>query len=214
MLQTMKYRLAKNIDYKAIADIHYAIRESYSVGIFSQLGKPFIKQYYKIVLNDPNSVIVCAENDNGIIQGFCSATLDVEAQMDNLRSHKVSLGFAAISSILNKPSLIKHLFDRYKIIKKNSNVKIISTSGARSEYWAWRLENLDSVSSVEMYFAQLNILKSLGVKEFYGEVDKVNKKILKFQKINGGEIIDQITLPDGRERVILKTMLDEWKTKI
>lgn len=207
----MKYRLAKSFDYKAIADIHYAIRETYSVGIFSQLGKPFLKQYYRIILNDPNSVVVCAENEEGIIQGFCSATLDIEAQMDNLRTYKLSLGFAAITSIINKPSLIKHLFDRYRIIKKDTVIKIISSKGARSEYWAWRSTNQDSVSSVEMYFAQLNILKALGVKELYGEVDLVNKKILRFQQANGGEIIEQITLPDGRERVILKTPLVVWK---
>ncbi len=210
----MKYRIAKPLDYKSIVELHYAIRETYSVGIFAQLGKPFLKQYYKIILNDPNSVIVCAENDKGIMQGFCSSTLDVEAQMANIRRHKISLGIAAISSIISKPSLIKHLIDRYKVIKNDSATKIISTKGARSEYWVWKATNQDSVSSVEMYFAQFNILKSLGVKELYGEVDKVNKKILKFQQANGGKIIDQITLPDGRERVIIKIDLINWKPKL
>jgi hypothetical protein len=210
----MKYRIAKQIDCKYIVELHYAIRETYSVGIFAQLGKPFLKQYYRIILNDRNSVIVCAEDDHGVLQGFCSATLDVEAQMSNIRSHKVSLALSAMTSIIRKPSLIKHLIDRYKIIKNESTTKIISTKGARSEYWVWRASNQDSVSSVEMYFLSLNILKSLGVKELFGEVDTVNKKILKFQQANGSEIIDKITLPDGRERVIIKTDLVNWEPKI
>lgn len=210
----MKYRIAKPVDYKSIVELHYAIRETYSVGIFAQLGKPFLKQYYKIILNDPNSVVVCAEDSNGDLQGFCSATLDVEAQMANIRQHKISLGLAAITSIIRKPFLIQDLIDRYKVIKNNSNTKIISTKGARSEYWVWKATNQDSVSSIEMYFASFNILKSLGVKELFGEVDKVNKKILKFQQANGGEIIDQIVLPDGRERVILKIDLVNWKPKL
>lgn len=210
----MKYRLAKAVDYKSITALHYAIRESYSVGIFAQLGKPFLRQYYRIVLNDPNSVVVCAEDEKGILQGFCSATLDVEAQMANISRHKISLGLASVTSVIRKPSILKHLLDRYKVTKNSSDTKIISTKGARSEYWVWRATNHDSVSSVEMYFAQINILKSLGVKELFGEVDKVNKKILRFQLANGSEIIDQITLPDGRERVILKTDLVNWKPKI
>jgi hypothetical protein len=210
----MKYRIAKTSDFKSITDLHYAIRKTYSVGIFAQLGKPFLKRYYRIILNDPNAVVVCAEDDHGIIQGFCSATLDVEAHMANLRQHKVSLGLAAITSIITKPALIKHLIDRFKVIKNDSATKIISTKGARSEYWVWRATNQDSVSSVEMYFAQINIMKSLGVKDLFGEVDKINKKILKFQQANGAEIIDQITLPDGRERVIIRTNLVDWKPRI
>jgi len=210
----MKYRLAKIVDSKFIVELHYVIRETYSVGIFAQLGKPFLRKYYKIILNDPNSVIVCAEDNNGVIQGFCSATLDVEAQMANIKRHKVGLGLAAVTSIIRKPSLIKHLIDRYDVIKNNSTTKIIVTKGARSEYWVWNALKPDSLASVEMYFAQLNILKSLGVKDIFGEVDLVNKKILKFQRANGAEIIDQITLQDGRERVLLKTDLVNWKPRI
>lgn len=207
----MKYRIAKLTDYKSIVNLHYAIRETYAVGLFSKLGKHFLTKYYKILLNDPNSVIVCAEDDKGIIQGFCSATIDVEAQMNNLIRNKVGLGLAALKSVLLQPFLLKDLLDRYRVVKNVSTTKIISTKGARSEYWVWSATNQDSAASVAMYFAQLNILKSLGVKEFFGEVDKVNKKILKFQLRNGGEIIDQITLPDGRERVILKVNLSKWR---
>ena len=207
----MKYRIAKLIDYKSIVNLHYDIRKTYSVGLFSKLGKHFLTKYYKILLNDPNSVIVCAEDDKGIIQGFCSATIDVKAQMNNLIRHKVGLGLAALKSVLLQPFLLKDLLDRYKVANNVSTTKIISTKGARSEYWVWSATNQDSAASVAMYFAQLNILKSLGVKEFFGEVDKVNKKILKFQLRNGGEIIDQITLPDGRERVILKVNLSRWR---
>ena len=207
----MKYRLAKTKDCRAIVELHYAIRDTYSIGIFAQLGKSFLMHYYRIIINDPNSIIVCAINENGVMVGFCSATLDVEAEMANIRRHKIGLGLAAVTSIIRKPSIIKHLIDRYSIIKNNSKTKIISTKGARSEYWAWLSTNADSVSSVEMYFAHLNILKSLGVKEVYGEVDKVNKKILLFHRANGCEIIEQITLPDGRDRVIFKTDLVKWE---
>ena len=210
----MKYRIAKSLDYKRLAYLHYAIRETYSVGIFAQLGIHFLNKYYQIILNDPISLVVCAENDKGVIQGFCTATLDVEAQLANIRKHKVQLGLAAVTSILRKPSLLKHLIDRYKVINNDTSVKIITTQGARSDYWVWNAANRDSVSSIEMYFTQLNILKSLGIKELFGEVDLVNKKILSFQKANGYKVLSQITLPDGRERVLMKLDLEKWEPKI
>jgi len=115
----MRYRIAKVSDYKALANIHFNIRSTYSIGIFAKLGKPFLRKYYKIILNDPNSVIVCAEGEDRIIHGFCSSTLDVEAQMINLRQNKLQLGLAAISSVILKPSLIKHLLDRYNATWNN-----------------------------------------------------------------------------------------------
>lgn len=109
-----KLRLAKPSDAKEIANLHYSIREQGAPGIFAMMGKPFLKKYYKIVLNDPNEVVICAENEKGQIVGFNSSTLDAKAQMDNLRRKRVQLAFAAFTSILANPKLIKPLFDRYK----------------------------------------------------------------------------------------------------
>ena len=106
-----KLRLAKPSDAKEIANLHYSIREQGAPGIFAMMGKPFLKKYYKIVLNDPNEVVICAENEKGQIVGFNSSTLDAKAQMDNLRRKRVQLAFAAFTSILANPKLIKPLFD-------------------------------------------------------------------------------------------------------
>ena len=74
-----KLRLAKPSDAKEIANLHYSIREQGAPGIFAMMGKPFLKKYYKIVLNDPNEVVICAENEKGQIVGFNSSTLDAKA---------------------------------------------------------------------------------------------------------------------------------------
>jgi hypothetical protein len=210
----MRFRIAKEKDCEEIVDLHYQIRKTYSAGIFAKLGKPFLRVYYKIILKDINSIVVCAEDGNGILQGFCSATLDSEAHLANLELHKIWLAIGAFSSLICKPSIFKDLLHRYNIVKNNSNLKIISTKGARSEYWVWRATNQDSLSSIEMYFAQFKILKALGINEVFGEIDVENKKVLKFQMANGGEIIDRLTLPDGRERVMVRINLQTWKQRI
>jgi hypothetical protein len=208
----MRYRIAKPSDLKQIVNIHYAIRETYPVGIFSQLGKLFLRQYYKIILNDKNEVVLCAEDENGKIVGFCSGTLDAEAQIANLRRHKLSLGIAAISAIVCKPTLIKSLIERYKSTQNSVGVKFITAKGTRGEYWVWNAADKDSISSIEMHEAGLNILKALGVKEVTFEVDKVNKNVFLFHKVNGAEIVDEFILPDGRERVKMKYDLKNRKS--
>jgi hypothetical protein len=210
----MRLRLAKVCDYQKIAELHFEIRNYYSVGIFAKLGLPFLRTYYRIILNDINAIIVCAEDENGVLHGFCSATLDVRAQLANLKRHKFILALSIFSSIIKNPSIINDLIIRFRVIQNKSKIKIISTQGARSEYWVWRSKNQDSLTSIEMYFAQFNILKALGVKELFGEIDIENKKILKFQLANGGKIIDRILLPDGRERVIVCIDLINWKQRI
>lgn len=205
----MKYRLAKPSDVNEMVNIHYSIRDYYSIGIFAQLGKQFLKSYYKLVLNDKNSVVVCAEDDNGNIQGFSSANLNVEEQLANLRRNNIKLGFATLSTIIRKPFLLKALLDRHRSTKINIGSNFISSTGARLEYWAWSATNKDSVSSFEMHEVHLNVLKCLGVKDIYFEVDVTNKKVFRFHELNGAIQLYTKKLPDGRIRAFMKYSLQE-----
>ena len=208
-----KLRLAKPSDAKEIANLHYSIREQGAPGIFAMMGKPFLKKYYKIVLNDPNEVVICAENEKGQIVGFNSSTLDAKAQMDNLRRKRVQLAFAAFTSILANPKLIKPLFDRYKSMHTSSPTKYFVSEGVRGEYWAWKAAEKDPVGSVEMNMAYRAVLRALGVKEVFYEVDAGNKKVLVYHKLHKDVIIETINLPDGRERYLMKSDLTRKNTK-
>jgi hypothetical protein len=210
----MRFRLAKICDLNDIVDIHYNIRETYSIGIFAKLGKPFLREYYKIVLCDKNGVIICAEDEYGKIHGFCSATLNVEEQFENLRKNRLKLGISAIGSLIRNPSLIKQLFDRYRSMDKNTNAKIVNVKGARSEFWAWSANSDDSFSSLEMHEVLLNLLRVLGVVDLFFEVDTNNKKVFLFHKFNGAEVLDKIYLPDGRERALMKYNLIIRKSRL
>lgn len=200
----MKYRLAKLSDLKDIVRIHFDVRDFYSTGIFASLNKQFLNRYYKIILNDKNQIVVCAVDEEDNIQGFCSATLDVEKQFKNIRAHKFSLTIASLSSIISTPSLLKKLLTRYNSTTQKSKQKFITSKGPRLEYWAWSISKKDPVSSLEMHETLLNILKTLGVGDLNFEVDSVNKKILLFHKYNGAEILESINLPDGRKRFLMR----------
>lgn len=206
-MSNIRFRLAKPSDAKQIANCHWHVRDRYSQGIFLSLGEGFLKAYYKVILNDPWEVVICAENDKGEIVGFCSATLDGRAQAKNLRKHKIKLGLAAVNAILIHPYLLKEVWLRYKSLNSSNSQKFLTIDGVRGEYWCWRKED-DSLKSAEMDKVKNQILYDLGCRELFFEVDKFNKQVYKYHiKVNKAEPVEEITLPDGRERVLFKQII-------
>ena len=167
-----------------------------------------MRTYYRIILDDPYEVVVCAEKDGKII-GFSSATLDAASQARTLKKHKISLGLSALGAIICKPSLLKAVWQRYRSLSNDKNApSFVHTEGVRGEYWCWLKEYEDGFKSVEVGKAKENIIYDLGYKELFFEVDKFNKRVFKFYtKIEKSEPIEEITLPDGRERVLFKKQL-------
>ena len=209
----MRYRIVKLRDLDIVVKLHYAVRENYPVGIFSSLDSFFLKQYYRVLIKDINSIIICSEDDNGRVVGFCSATLDVEKQFYNLKKKRFLLGISAIPSIIKNPSILGKLIKRYESIN-NKGKQFISKEGARLEYWVWSKKNTDSVSSLIMHEVLLKTISSLEVKKINFEVDSINKNVFKFHKLNGAIELDRIILEDNRERVLMQYNFDTRKTKI
>lgn len=208
------FRLAKPSDAKQIAYVHYHIRDKYDQGFFAQVNYSFLVQYYKVVLNDPCEVVVCAEDENQKIVGFCSASLDAKRQFEIMRMNRFRFVLPLILSAFSNPKLIKDAFDRYRSTKGGSSKEFVTSKGARAEYWGWLPDRNDSDCSVVMQDIEFYIMKLFGVDKLYFEVDKVNKKIFKFHKINGAEEIRSYSLPDGRERVELIYDLNNYNFKL
>ena len=206
------FRLAKPCDAKQIANCHWHVRDRYRQGIFLSLGEGFLRAYYKIVLNDPWEVVVCAVNKEGKIVGFTSSTIDAEAQAKNLRNHRIILGLFAAKYLILNPHLIKEVWRRYRSLNPSNNVpSFIHTSGVRGEYWCWD-KNDDSYQSVELSKIGDGILYDLGYKESFFEVDILNKAVYKYHiKINKAQPLEEMTLPDGRVRVLFKKELSPKK---
>jgi len=202
-MSEIRYRLAKPCDAKQIADCHWHVRDRYHQGIFLSLGKPFLRKYYEVILNDPNEVMVCAEHNTLGIVGFSNATLDAKEQAKRIKKHAVSLGLSAAISLFLNPSLIKSVWQRYRSLS-NKGPQFVHVDGVRSEYWCWMKEAGDGFQSMEMNQTFKNVLYDLGVREMYAEVDKFNKHVYKyFTAKKNIEVLEEITLPDGRERAFL-----------
>lgn len=206
-MSEIKFRLAKPSDAKQIAHCHWHVRDRYSEGIFLSLGEGFLRTLYRILLDDPWEVVVCAEK-NGKLIGFSNATLNGRAQAENYKRHRFRLGLAAAKAIVLHPHLFKELWIRYKSLSGDDKQRFVHTEGARGEYWCWLKEEEDSLMSVDLDNAKGNIMYALGCREIYFEVDKFNKQVYKYHtKVRKAEPIEEITLPDGRVRVLLKREL-------
>lgn len=198
----MQLRIAKPSDAKEIARLHMIANTTHSIGVFSKMGKIFMNCYYKIILDDPNSVFLCVEDDNGKLIGFASGSLDYPAEIKRLKKHWIKLGFAAIPTFLTSPKLIAEIFKRVVSVQEG-NHSYITSKKVRTAYWVWDKKNNDSKMSVVMNERHLQLIHLLGVDKVYFEIDSYNKSVLKFTTMNGALIIDKMMLPDGRERNIL-----------
>lgn len=199
----IRYRFAKPCDAKEIANVHWHVRDRYTQGIFLSLGKGFLEAYYKVTLNDPWEMVLCAVNEVGEIIGFISTSLNAKERYDNIKSHRLSLGWAAFMAIVRRPSLLSLVWNRYRALG-NSNTQYVQSSGVRIGYWCW-LKTDDSLKSVELNQINSTILSVMGIKEIFFEVDKFNKAVYKYNlKIAKAEPIEEITLPDGRVRVLFR----------
>jgi len=213
-MSNIKFRLAKPSDAKQIAYVHYHIRDKYDQGFFAQVNYAFLKQYYKVVLNDPCEVVICAEDENQKIVGFSSGSLDSERQFKMMRKKKFCFVYPLLTSALAKPKLIKSALDRFNSTKGKSNQEFVTTKGSRLEYWGWLPGRNDSDQSVKMQDLLFYTMKLLGAEKLFFEVDKVNKRIFKFHKINGAEEVKTFIMPDGRERVELVYDMNNYNFKI
>ena len=209
----IQFRLAKPSDARQIANVHYSVRHSYGEGFFAQVNKSFLRQYYKVVLNNPYQIVVCAELD-GQILGFSSGSMDVTKEFKAFRKNKWKFVWPLLTSAITNPKIIKSAFDRFKSIGGKSDKKFVNAQGARNEYWAWLPGRDDSYMSIYTQELMLYFMKCFGVTEVYGEMDTVNEKVVKIQINNGNKILDRFTMPDGRERLYCVMKMEDHKFKL
>ncbi len=200
----MRIRVAKPSDSKAIAALHFASRGKLAKGFFTQVSKLFLVYYYKALLDDPNSVVVCAEESDGVICGFASGTLDAAKQFSNMSRYKIRFALALLPSIVMNPKIILDAFSRYLSIHGKGREKYVSVSGARTEFWVWDASNKKSMWAGVLNNSHLHLLFILGVKSVHFEVDSDNDTVVRYSERNGAILVDQIELKDGRTRLIMQ----------
>ncbi len=212
-MSEIRFRLAKPSDAGQIANVHYHIRDGYDVGFFAQVNYSFLKRYYKVILDDPNEIVACAEDENGKIVGFCSGSIDSSSQFKRIRRYKWCFVPSLVTSAIKNPRIIKSAFERFQSTKGKESNKYVAIDGAREEYWGWLPGRDDSFKSVALQEVFYRMMKTCGVNDMFLEVDEINKRILQLHLKNGAEKVEEYVMNDGRTRVSLKYSLKNYRFK-
>lgn len=202
----MQYRLARSDDVAELAAVHMAAaREQRSVsagGFLEQLGSTYLKEYYRVFLREPNSVILCAEDDQGIV-GLASGTMAAEEHRDALRKHRYRLFFSMLPALLSKPKLLGPVFRRARSLSSVGDTVFIYLEGPRWEYWGWDPAR-PSAESIVLQKKWTALLKLLGADEVTFEVDEENVRVADYHKRMGAEVMREYDTPEGNHRLLMK----------
>ena len=203
-MSSIKYRLANKKDIQQLADLHYLFGRNQIGGFMHRLGRSFFKVYYNIHLNERNSIILVAEDEEGKIHGFTSGTLSSEEHLFFLKRNRIKLAISVLFAVIKSPKILKELFARLDfVLLKSKSEKYGVIAGPRIDYWVWETKgNINK--SVFLFRTWLEIAFSYGVPSVKGEIDIENQSILTIHKHLGARIIQELTLKDGRKRVIIE----------
>jgi len=200
----MILRFAKSSDINALAKLHLECGKHQPGGFMFKLGLPFLKIYYKLLINEKNSVIILAEDENSDLLGFTSGTMSAEAHLNNLKRNRFRIGVCILPAILKSPKLLTNILDREKFVfLKDRSIQFGVVSGSRIEYWAWRHSDNNNMS-IPLLKTWLKVVFDLGISSVKAEVDIDSKNLLTIHKFLGAKVVEHLNLNDGRTRVIIE----------
>lgn len=207
----VKHRLAKKKDIEQLAKLHWDASITQPSSFMFKLGVCFLKKYYKFIIEENNSLILCAVDNNERILGFVSGSLDNSERIKTLHSKKIALLFSAIPQILRNPFLIKEIASRFYSGSADRNDGYIVHDGPHEDFWAWQTNDKPGNEAILLHLTWLKILKCLGIDHVRGEVDLDNKIILRIHKFLGAKIVKEYNTPDARRRVIFEYDLTTYE---
>lgn len=200
----MKYRLAKITDIDSLAKLHFESGRKQGGGFIPKLGLPFLKVYYKVHLEDKDSVILLAEDENGDLCGFISGTFEAESLLSLMRKNRFRFFFALLPVIFRFPSIFPQIKERYYfIIQRSKSEQFGITKGPRMDYWVWD-QHCKSGNSIFLLKAWLDLMFTKDILSLRGEVDQENRNIMDIYLRLGAKVFRELKLKDGRKRFFIE----------
>lgn len=202
----MMFRLAFRRDAPQLARLHELSSAKQPGGFMFRLGNAFLTKYYRILIDEGSSVILCAVDDSGHILGFAAGSLDARSRLLALKENRFGLLIASLPAFIRQPTLIRDVLSRQNSGSADeSSTGYVVQSGAHVEFWAWQPGR--GGGAFQLFLKWLALMRLLGVQTVSGEVDKVNDAILKAHRMLGAKVVKEFATPDGRERFLIEYQL-------
>lgn len=116
-------------DYiKTIAELH---KKAFPSFFLTQLGVPFLHTLYTGYMEDKDSGIIVAEDNNGILIGFIAYSNDYPCFYKGLiKKHLFKFAFCSLGATIRHPSFIKRILGAFKksesVVKEEKYVELAS----------------------------------------------------------------------------------------
>ena len=202
----MEYRLATTSDADEIARITHACSPELRDNFTMRLGLAFHRVYYRCLLAEPSSIVVCAERgEDSALSGFALGTLDSEAMLSALRSARNSLALASLLGVLRRPWLLVGLVQRAWCLVMTRRVdRYVQDAGAKVSFLAVDPTMRSTHAGPKLMMHAIKRMRQAGASAIRAEVDESNPKVIKLHQRLGATKTKHYTTPNGVKRVILE----------
>jgi hypothetical protein len=202
----MNLRLANRNDANQLAQLHELSSAKQPGGFMFRLGRAFLSQYYRALIDEGSCIILCATDASDKLIGFVAGSLDAKARLTALKRNRFRLLVASLPAFIRHPSLMREVYVRQNAGSADeSEMGFVVQSGAHEEFWAWLPDH--GSGAIELHLKWLSLMRLLGARTISGEVDKVNDVIVRAHRMLGARVIREFTTPDGRERLLIQYQL-------
>ncbi|MGH8068513.1 MAG: hypothetical protein ACRERE_25415 [Candidatus Entotheonellia bacterium] len=199
----MKFRIAKPSDAPQIARAYKTCYNSAPNAFLPTLGERFLRQYHRILLSEPASIGLVAEDDAGKVVGFACGTLDASSHLARLKKAKWKLALSALPAIVKNPKLIRAMRERMSAPSASSGENgFVVANGCRLESWGWIESNRAGGQSIQLLRAWLDTSRALGARDIWLEVDQDH--VGRIHKMMGAQPYREVVTRDGRRRRIMR----------
>lgn len=203
----IRFRRAGAADQDQLARLHHTCSQHQPGGFMHRLGVSFFRSYYRILMPDPNTIVISAEDASGRILGFVAGCRDAQVEMDRLRSHRMRLLLSCLPHILRTPQLIRELYTRRNYFDGSQPDPWGAGGESRISFWCWEPGSATSRQSTLLLRHYLDYLRKAGVRAVRFEVDRINRKVEITHRLMGAKTLRTVRMPDGRERLVMEHTL-------
>ncbi len=202
------FRRASVADIDPIARLHHRCSRLQPGAFMHRLGVPFFHTYYHLLLNDPNTVVILAETEQGNLLGLVAGCRHADLERTLLRGHRVRLLASCLGHILMTPSLILDLYARMRLIGSPPPGDLGGQCEPRISFWCWDPDSTASRQSTRLLQRFLEHMKTDGAGVVRFEVDRINRKVEITHRLMGARTVHTTQMPDGRERLVMEHVLN------
>ena len=210
----LRLRIAKPADASDLAEVYWCTASKLPEHFLPLLGRAFLARYHRILIAEPNSIVMCLEDQSGKVVGFASGTRAMEEHVAALSRNRVLLALSAIPALVKKPSLLGAMYARFRAVRCfKQDEGFVLGEGPRLEYWGCVKDAVTPAEALDLIGGWLAVFRRLGESAVSCEVDRSNESVLRIHMAFGAKVKRRFTTGDGRERYILQYDLDEEGTR-